>query len=62
MRRLQDHFGVTFTWDELREGVRRELGAIPESEKPPGSFALPHARLLVARRAGFVNWQALAES
>ena len=35
MRRLQDHFGLTFTWDELRTGVRRELDAIPESEKPP---------------------------
>ena len=62
MQRLQDHFGLTFAWDELRAGVRRELDAIPESEKPPGYFALPQARLLIARRVGFVSWQALSES
>jgi hypothetical protein len=62
LQRLQDHYGVTFTWDQLRDGVRHELDAIPESDRPDGSFALPHARLLIARRAGFVNWQSLAES
>ena len=31
-------------------------------ERPEGYFALPHARLLIARQAGFENWAALAKA
>ena len=61
MRRLQEHTGTSFTWDELRAGVRERLDALG-SERPDGYFALPHARLLIARQAGFENWAALTKA
>ncbi len=60
--RLQRHNETTITWDSLRASVRQRLGAIPESEKPDGYFALPHAKLLVARQAGFQSWAELEKS
>ena len=62
MARLQTHYGGVFTWEELRANVRMCLDAIPDDEKPDGYFALPHARRLVARQAGFASWSALMES
>ncbi len=62
LARLRDHYGQTFTWQELRAEVRQRLGGIPADEKPDGYFALPHARLLIARQAGFASWQALTAS
>jgi ankyrin repeat protein len=62
LTRLRDHYGQTFTWQELRASVRQRLESIPAEEKPDGYFALPHARLLIARQAGFASWQALTES
>jgi ankyrin repeat protein len=62
MRHLQSHYGEPLTWESLRASVRRRLDAIPKSQRPPGYFALPHARLLTAREAGFENWTALTEA
>jgi ankyrin repeat protein len=62
MARLQAHYGGRFTWEELRANVRMRLDAIAPGEKPDGYFALAHARLLVARQAGFASWGALTES
>ena len=59
LQRLADHYGGPVDWDRVREGVRWYLQTVPESELPGGYVALPHARLVVARRAGFQNWQDL---
>jgi ankyrin repeat protein len=62
LARLQSHYKQSFTWQELRAAVRQRLEAIPSGEKPDGYFALPHARLLIARQEGFASWRALTES
>jgi hypothetical protein len=60
MERLEEHYQRCGTWEELRAMVRQRLDMIPESERPPGYFALPHAKLLIAREAGFDSWEAWA--
>jgi ankyrin repeat protein len=62
MQRLQEYTRTSFTWDELRADARARLAALGEAERPDGYFALPHARLLVARQAGYENWEALAKA
>jgi hypothetical protein len=62
MRHLEQHYGETVTWDDLRASVRQRIEAVPKTERPPGYFALPHAMLLIAREAGFDNWAALTDS
>jgi hypothetical protein len=62
IRMMEEHYGRQFTWDELRKVVRERLEGIPEDEKPDGYFALPHARFLIAREAGFTNWTTLQAS
>lgn len=62
MQRLMEHYGRRVTWEELREGVRHRLTTLPAADVPNGYFALPHARLIVAREAGFANWSELAEA
>jgi ankyrin repeat protein len=59
LQRLADHYGGPVDWDRVRQGVRWYLQSVPESEVPDGYVALPHARLMVAKRAGFQNWQHL---
>jgi len=58
MQRLMKHFGGTITWEALRKEVRRRLDGLGP-DRPEGYFALPHARLLIARRVGFESWAAL---
>jgi hypothetical protein len=53
--------GHTQNLPNLRAAVRRRMEELPKSERPPGYFALPHARLLVAREAGYDNWTSLVE-
>jgi uncharacterized protein len=65
MQRLRDHFKRELTWDELRKAVREQLSAIPPEQVPNRSqtdvyFAVPQARLLIARASGFETWDALA--
>jgi hypothetical protein len=67
LQRLRAHYGLALTWDELRAEVKDRLAAIPRHELPnpsmyAGYFALPEARLLVARRAGFDDWEALVKA
>lgn len=62
IQRLQEYAGRSFTWEELRSGVRQRLDAIPDAEKPDGHFALAHARLVIARQAGFDNWPELLKA
>ena len=56
LQRLADHYGGPVDWERVRAGVQHYLRGTPESEVPDGYFSLPHARLVVARRAGFDNW------
>jgi hypothetical protein len=64
--RLRQHFHQpTLTWDEVRTRVREQLSAIPPDQRPQaamydGYFAVPQARLLIARASGFETWDALA--
>ena len=65
MQRLQEHFKFQLTWDELRKAVRERLSAIPPEQVPNRTetdvyFAVPQARLLIARVSGFETWEALA--
>jgi hypothetical protein len=62
MQRLQEHARTSFTWEELRADVRARLAALGEAERPDGYFALPHARLFIARQAGYENWEALTKA
>jgi ankyrin repeat protein len=62
--RLNKHYRTSMTWDGLRESVQKRLRSIPKAELPmnemyEGYFALPHAKLLVARSAGFNDWNEL---
>ena len=59
LQRIADYYGGPVDWDRLREGVRWYLRSVPESELPEGYVGLAHARLVVAKRAGFQNWQHL---
>jgi ankyrin repeat protein len=61
MRRLMRHFGGEISWGQLRTAVRQRLEQMGEA-RPEGYFALPHARLLIARQSGFDNWAALEEA
>jgi ankyrin repeat protein len=65
IQRLQEHFKRELTWDELRNAVRERLSAIPPEQLPNRTqtdvyFAVPQARLLIARASGFETWEALA--
>lgn len=65
MQRLSDHFKRQLTWDELRKAVREQLSSIPPEQVPARTqtdvyFAVPQARLLVARASGFETWDTLA--
>ena len=47
--------------------MQDHLRAVPDTERPAdgmyeGYFALPHARLLIARQAGFANWTLFAQA
>ena len=57
--RLVAHYGGQADWERVREGVRHQLRTAPESDVPGGYFALPQARLVIARLAGFQNWDQL---
>ncbi|HJR59830.1 MAG TPA: ankyrin repeat domain-containing protein [Vicinamibacterales bacterium] len=61
LREVAGHFGGDPTWEQLREGVSRRLAALPEADRPPGYFALPHARLVIARHLGATTWDELVE-
>jgi hypothetical protein len=66
LQRLREHFKQpALTWDEVRTRVRELLSAIPREQRPQaamydGYFAVPQARLLIARVSGFETWDALA--
>lgn len=67
MQRLCEHYRRALAWNELRAAVQERLRAVLGPERPAdgmyeGYFALPHARLLIAREAGFENWAELAKS
>jgi uncharacterized protein len=59
IERVNEYWGGPRDWQALRTLVRQRLQAIPEAQRPGGYFALPHARLLVARGNGYENWEAL---
>ena len=66
LERLNKHYGRSLTWEELRTGVQERLKSVRKEELPmsymyEGYFALPHAQLLVARQAGFANWEELQQ-
>jgi len=66
LQRLREHFKrPTLTWDDVRTQVRGQLSAIPKEQHPNQSmvdvyFAVPQARLLIARATGFETWESLA--
>jgi len=55
MQHLMTFFGGSITWDGLRREVRKRLDGLG-ADPPEGYFALPHARLLIARSAGCATW------
>ena len=61
MQRLMRHFGGDLTWAQLRAAVRQRLQGLGETV-PEGYFALPHARMLIARQSGFDSWAALVSA
>jgi hypothetical protein len=61
LQRVSEQFGGSPTWEHFREGVSRRLAAVPEADRPSGYFALPHARLVIARHLGANTWNELVE-
>ena len=61
LRRLVDQFGGQVTIEQLREGIASRLAELPKEQVPPGPFGLDHARLVIARQAGFDTWSALVD-
>jgi ankyrin repeat protein len=67
LERLSAYFRRTATQHELRAAVSARLRALSETERTAagigeGKFALPHARMLLARDAGFDSWAEFAKS
>ena len=62
LARLADYVGVELTWEGLRTWIREQRQKLPEEFHDGGYFSIDHARHLVARQAGFDNWNALAAS
>lgn len=60
VRRLSDTYGLAVTVDALRAEVRRRLRELGDSDRPGGPFAVEHARLVLARDAGYETWESLA--
>ena len=59
LSRLNQHYGISITWAELRESARRRIREVPDSLRPSGYFGMAHARLLVVRQAGYESWREL---
>ena len=61
LQRIRDYTRLAVTLEQLRAGVRENLGKEPGEERPGEDVSLDGARLLVARWLGFGSWSALAE-
>jgi hypothetical protein len=58
LQRLNDFYSRSFTWDDLRAEVWRQVYKVRQAKARPGSFAIEDAQWLMARDAGFGNWDA----
>ena len=56
MERINKHYGQSLTPDDLRAQVWRRVYSARHAGGGPGSLSLEEARLMVARTAGFANW------
>ncbi len=60
--RLNQHYGHSLTWDDLRAELRRRVYEVRHAGGGPGALSIGEARLILARNAGFANWREFLES
>lgn len=59
MQRINRHFSASYAPDDVRALVWRLLYKVRQAKGKPSAFQLPEAQEMVARTAGFPNWQSL---
>jgi hypothetical protein len=62
LNRLNEHYGRSFTWEDLRAHVWRLVYAVRQAKGRKGAFDLSQAQMLMAREAGFNNWTAFMQA
>ncbi|MFO1498259.1 MAG: hypothetical protein U1G07_07700 [Verrucomicrobiota bacterium] len=62
LQRLNAHYRRSFTWDDARAHVWRQVYKVRRGQGRPGSFAVEDAQWLMARETGFSNWGALLQA
>jgi ankyrin repeat protein len=60
--RINKHAGQSLTWDDLRAELWRRVYSFRHAGGGPGALSIVEARLLIARNAGFANWQELLQA
>jgi hypothetical protein len=59
LQAVQDHFGQTFTWDQLRRVLLRRHAEILGRDPGTSFLNLDDVRRILAREKGFGDWDAL---
>ncbi|HXJ60429.1 MAG TPA: hypothetical protein VNU68_27605 [Verrucomicrobiae bacterium] len=62
IQRLNEHYQRSYTWDDVRAEVWHSVYKVRQAKGRPGSLSLDDARELIARYAGFGNWQAFLDA
>jgi hypothetical protein len=60
--RLRRHYNMVFTWADLRASLWSAVYKVRLAKGAPAAFQLPEAQELMARRAGFPNWNAYMQA
>jgi hypothetical protein len=56
LQRLSQHYKRTLTQDDVRDGVWHRVYKVRQAKARPGCFSIADAQELMAREAGFGNW------
>jgi ankyrin repeat protein len=62
MQRVQEYFGRSFTWEELRRRLQQHLTMLSGSDRGTSYIDLADAHLIIARGAGFSDWAEFASA
>ncbi len=62
MHRINEHYGRSFTADDLRAVVWRQVYKVRQAGGAASAFQLPEAQELISRTSGFPNWTALLKA
>jgi hypothetical protein len=62
LEKLNQYYRRSFTRDDVRAEVWRQVYKVRQAKARPGSFALEDAQWLMARDAGFGNWKSFLDA